>query len=52
MDENFKEVYFDVYCKTCEHEKLTERDEPCNECLAQGVNYQSHKPIKWKEKTR
>lgn len=45
-----KEVYFDVYCKTCEHKKLGENQEPCDECLSHPTNNDSHKPVKWEKK--
>lgn len=47
---NTKEVYFNVYCQTCEYEKTDEHDDPCNECLCYGSNENSHKPVKWTEK--
>ena len=50
MEESYKEVYFDQYCKTCEHEKLKEIDDPCDECLNNPVNLYSHKPVKFKSK--
>lgn len=45
-----KEVRFDKWCPKCENEKLTERDEPCSECLCVPVNLHTDKPIKYKEK--
>ena len=50
MEESYKEVYFDQYCKTCEHEKLKEIDDPCDECLNNPVNLYSHKPVNYKKK--
>lgn len=50
MEDNYKEVYFDQYCKTCKHENLPETDDPCDECLQETVNIYSHKPVKWEEK--
>lgn len=44
-----KEVYFEVYCKTCKHKKLAEHEEPCDDCLEQGSNTDSHKPINWEK---
>lgn len=41
-----KEVYFDKYCKTCEHRDKRETEEPCDECLKHPVNLGSHKPVK------
>ena len=50
MDENYQEVYFNQYCKTCKYEKLDEAESPCNECLEEFVNLDSHKPVKWEGK--
>lgn len=52
MEDVYKEVYFDKYCKTCMHEKTNEQDDPCYECLHHPTNVYSHKPIKWEEKTK
>ena len=52
MDETLMEVDFDTYCSKCEYEKLNEVKDPCNECLGQGYNYNSSKPIKFKEKEK
>ena len=48
-DEQYKEVYFHEYCKTCKHREVKDADEPCNECLSEPINVHSHKPVKWKE---
>lgn len=45
-----KEVRFDIYCKTCKHWEKEESEDPCWDCLDQGWNEDSHKPIKWEEK--
>lgn len=45
----FKEVYFDQYCKSCEHKDKEEKDEPCGECLAEPMNTYSHKPTKYEK---
>lgn len=50
MEDLYKEVYFEKYCKTCKHEKLEEQKDPCNECLESPVNLYSHKPVRWEEK--
>lgn len=52
MEDTYKEVYFNEYCKTCEHEKLSEQDDPCFECLNEPVNLYSHKPVNWEEKEK
>ena len=49
MDETYKEVYFDQYCKTCKYKDTKETEDPCDECLNEPVNLYSHKPTKWKE---
>ena len=51
-DNEYKEVYFHQYCKTCKNEKLTEQDETCNYCLDHPINLQSHKPVNWEEKKK
>lgn len=45
-----KEVKFDIYCRTCKHWEKEESEDPCWDCLDQGWNEDSHKPIKWEEK--
>lgn len=50
MENNYKEVYFDTYCKTCKNEKIGEDKDPCDECLNEPVNVDSHKPVRWEEK--
>ena len=52
INEGYKEVYFNQYCKTCENEKLKDHEEPCNSCLDEPANLHSHKPVKWKEKKK
>lgn len=37
-----KEVYFDQYCKSCKHHGLEESKDPCNDCLAEPGNTNSH----------
>lgn len=49
-NDGMKIVEFDKYCKTCRHEKKKETEEPCYECLMEGENVNSHKPVKWEEK--
>ena len=51
MDQqSYKEVYFHEYCKSCKHEKVKDKDEPCNECLSEPTNLDSHKPVKYEKK--
>lgn len=46
---DYKEVYFDQYCKTCKHKDVKDTKDPCNECLDEPVNLHSHKPVKYEE---
>lgn len=48
---DLKEVYFDEYCHKCQHEEKKESEDPCYDCLGQGYNVDSHKPVNFKEKT-
>lgn len=50
--DDYKEVYFDKYCKLCKHEKLNESDEICDECLHNPINLYSHKPVNFEEKEK
>ena len=47
-----KEVYFDQYCSKCLFEKKPEDEDPCNECLYNPGNEDSHKPVNFKEKPK
>lgn len=50
--DGYKEVYFDKYCKSCEHEDLKDCKDPCHDCLSTPINLYSHKPIHWEEKNK
>lgn len=45
-----KEVRYDLYCKDCMYLQKREDEEPCCDCLTQGWNRDSNKPILFKEK--
>lgn len=47
MENNLKEVRFDIYCKKCKHQKLNESKDPCNECLDHGWNDETEKPVNY-----
>ena len=49
-EQNKKEVYFADYCKKCKYSKLQEHEDPCDDCIGQGWNEDSHKPIKFEPK--
>lgn len=42
-----KEVYFDEYCESCKHAAKKGYEDPCNECLNNFFNYDSHKPTEY-----
>lgn len=48
--DDYKEVHFHEYCKTCKHKKVANTDDPCDECLSEPINLYSHKPVKWEAK--
>lgn len=50
LDNNYKEIRFDIYCETCKHNGLDEKCDPCNECLEEPMNLYSEKPVRWEEK--
>lgn len=45
-----KGVYLDQYCKSCKHHGLEESKDPCNDCLAEPSNTNSHKPMNYESK--
>lgn len=52
MENEYKEVYFDQYCKTCKHCDKKGHEDPCNECLDNFMNLYSNKPVNWEEKEK
>lgn len=48
-DNQYKEVYYHNFCKTCKYEKYKNTEEPCNECLTEFTNLYSHMPIKYEK---
>jgi hypothetical protein len=50
IENEYQEVRFNQYCKTCEHENVPETEDPCNECLDNPANLYSHRPVKYKQK--
>lgn len=51
-EKNTKEVYYLDYCRKCKYSDLSEFKDPCNACLTTPFNYDSHKPINYKEKDK
>ena len=52
MENLYKEVHYDEYCKTCKHKEEEGYETPCEECLDIPINLYSHKPINWEEKDK
>mgnify|MGYP006872972300 CR=1 FL=1 len=46
----YKEVHFDIYCKKCKYNNLEEKFDPCNDCLAAGMNEETEVPLYFEEK--
>ena len=51
MQDDYREVRFDIYCETCKHKEKNENEEPCDECLEDSINLNTEKPVRWEEKT-
>ena len=50
MSENrTKEVYYNYFCSKCKFFPRDEGKDPCNDCLNQPWNEDSHKPVNFKE---
>ena len=49
MFERTKVVEFDKFCEKCKYFEKKENEDPCWDCLCDGVNYNSHKPTKFEE---
>lgn len=47
---DYKEVDFETYCKTCQFKNAREDEDPCYECLKEPVNLYSVKPTKWRKR--
>jgi hypothetical protein len=43
----YKEVYFHEYCKSCRHIKVANTEMPCDECLTEPINLNTHRPVKY-----
>lgn len=52
MENIYKEVDFNKYCKTCKNKDTKEYEDPCNDCLSEPINVRSHKPVNWEEKEK
>ena len=41
------EVDFNTYCKLCKNKDVLETDDPCNDCLDHGWNWNTSKPVNY-----
>ena len=48
-DQAYKEVYFHEYCKSCKYHGKKNHEEPCDECLSEPTNLNSHIPVKYEK---
>ena len=44
-----KIVNFSAYCVDCKHIHKDETEEPCDSCLSEPVNQNTHTPVKYEE---
>lgn len=42
-------VEFEKFCKDCRYYDKSETEDPCYECLTNPVNYNSRKPLMFKD---
>lgn len=49
MEEDYREVRFDLYCEACKYKDKAEEEDPCVECLEEPLNQYTDKPVKWEE---
>ena len=47
MENQQKEVWFNLYCKHCKFKNDSEEHPTCADCLAQPANENSHKPVNY-----
>lgn len=47
-----KIVDFNEYCHKCKYANCEEWDSPCDDCLEFPVNDDSHKPVRFTEKSQ
>lgn len=50
INQEYFEVDFMKYCKTCKHKDKKGDEQPCSNCLEVRTNLHSQKPILWEEK--
>lgn len=50
MKTTYKEIRYDIYCPKCKHQKKSEWENPCRECLDHGCGIDSKRPIYYEKK--
>jgi hypothetical protein len=40
-------VDFGEHCPKCKHLALKENEPPCDECMEEGTNFETSKPVRW-----
>lgn len=48
--QTYNEVHFHEFCKQCKYDRVKETEEPCDECMSEPTNLNSHKPVKYEKK--
>ena len=46
----YKEVHFHEYCKTCVNKDTPDTKAPCDECMSEPLNWNTHRPVKYEKK--
>lgn len=46
----YKEVHFHEYCKSCRYKRIEHTEDPCDECLSEPINLNTHRPVKYEKK--
>lgn len=47
---SYKEAHFYEYCKKCKNRDVSNTEEPCDECLSEPTNLNTHRPVKYETK--
>ena len=50
METETKFVYFEQYCSKCKYSTTDDVEDPCDECLMNPININSHVPVNFEEK--
>lgn len=44
------EVLFYKYCPLCKYNNVSQSNEPCNSCLSEPINFESHRPVNFEKR--